>query len=208
MTIHDFFMSVFNYPYKSGYLHWYPSRDIHEGHSAMDIRYQWMDIHVFMDISLELCTFLWISIWMSLDFHGYPCINLLRILNSGRWKCKGEHKMVHVNQRELVFENFYGVEQFSPPKKYSNNREIDVQYLESNKEVSDLSLLNQPIPSCRRLRVRQFPRVSIRIRSQVDYPVGHFPCQTRLAPLVFHPVIGKYVFVVLIISSMTSIYRF
>jgi len=28
MDIHDFWMSVFNYPYKCGYLHRYPSRDI------------------------------------------------------------------------------------------------------------------------------------------------------------------------------------
>ena len=29
MDIHDFLMSVFNYPYKRRYPHWYPSTDIH-----------------------------------------------------------------------------------------------------------------------------------------------------------------------------------
>ena len=36
-----------------------------------------MDMHVFMDISLQLSMLLWISIWISLDFYGYPCIDLL-----------------------------------------------------------------------------------------------------------------------------------
>jgi len=42
-----------------------------------------MDINVFMDISLQLSIPLWISIWISLDFYGYPCIELLWILDPG-----------------------------------------------------------------------------------------------------------------------------
>jgi len=57
-----------------------------QGHSTMDIRknkYPQIDIHVFMDISLQLSMLLWISIWISLDFYGYPCIELLWILDLG-----------------------------------------------------------------------------------------------------------------------------
>jgi len=39
MNIHDFWMSVFNYPYKRKCPHWYPSTSM-QGHSAMDIRKQ------------------------------------------------------------------------------------------------------------------------------------------------------------------------
>jgi len=39
---------------------------------------------MFMDIILQLSMLLWISIWISLDFYGYPCIDLLRILDPGR----------------------------------------------------------------------------------------------------------------------------
>jgi len=42
-----------------------------------------MDIY-FMDISLQLSMVLWISIWISLDFYGYPCIDLLWILDPGQ----------------------------------------------------------------------------------------------------------------------------
>ena len=42
-----------------------------------------MDVHVFMDIILQLSMLLWISIWISLDFYGYPCIDLLWILDLG-----------------------------------------------------------------------------------------------------------------------------
>ena len=42
-----------------------------------------MDIHVFMDISLQLSMLLWISILISFDFYGYPCIELLWILDPG-----------------------------------------------------------------------------------------------------------------------------
>jgi len=42
-----------------------------------------MDIYVFMSISLQLSMLLWISIWISLDFYGYPCIDSLWILDPG-----------------------------------------------------------------------------------------------------------------------------
>jgi len=42
-----------------------------------------MDFQVFMDISLQFSMLLWISIWISLDFYGYPCIDLLWILDPG-----------------------------------------------------------------------------------------------------------------------------
>jgi len=34
-----------------------------------------------MNISLQLSMLLWISIWISLDFYGYRCIDLLSILD-------------------------------------------------------------------------------------------------------------------------------
>jgi len=37
-----------------------------------------------MDISLQLPILLWISIWISLDFYGYPCIDLRWILDLGQ----------------------------------------------------------------------------------------------------------------------------
>ena len=40
-----------------------------------------MDIHVYMDISLQLPMLLWTSIWISLAFYGYPCLDLLWILD-------------------------------------------------------------------------------------------------------------------------------
>jgi len=40
MDIHDFWMSVLNYPYKRGCPQWYPRISM-QGHSAMDIRKQY-----------------------------------------------------------------------------------------------------------------------------------------------------------------------
>jgi len=51
-----------------------------QGHFATDIRKQQISMNgypCFMDTILPLSTLLWISIWMSLDFYGYPCIDLL-----------------------------------------------------------------------------------------------------------------------------------
>jgi len=86
MDIHGFWMSVFNYPHKRGYPHWYPSTDIH----ARTFRNGYpltINLHklisMFMDISLQLSMLLWISIWIYLDFYGYPCIDLLWILDPG-----------------------------------------------------------------------------------------------------------------------------
>jgi len=36
-----------------------------------------------MDISIQLSMLIWISNWISLDFYGYPCIDLIWILDSG-----------------------------------------------------------------------------------------------------------------------------
>jgi len=36
-----------------------------------------------MDISLQLSMLLLISIWLSIDFYGYPCMDLLGILDPG-----------------------------------------------------------------------------------------------------------------------------
>jgi len=58
-----------------------------QGHSAMDIRKQCISINgypCFMDITLQLSMLLWISIWISLDFYGYPCIDLVWILDPGK----------------------------------------------------------------------------------------------------------------------------
>jgi len=38
-----------------------------------------------MDIGLQLPMLLWISIWISLDFYGYPCIDLQWILDPGKF---------------------------------------------------------------------------------------------------------------------------
>jgi len=81
MNIHDFWMTVFNYPYKSGYPHWYPSRGIHA--RTFYNWYPWKHIHVFMDISLQLSILSWISICISMDFYGYLCMDLLWILAPG-----------------------------------------------------------------------------------------------------------------------------
>jgi len=47
-----------------------------------------------MDISLQLSMLLWVYIWISLDFYGYPCIDLLWILDlrtsSKPFEMKGE----------------------------------------------------------------------------------------------------------------------
>jgi len=69
----------------------YPCKDMLQRISVNN-KYPWMDIHVFMDINLQLSMLLWISIWISLDFYGYPCIDLLWILDPGNmfsktWRC-------------------------------------------------------------------------------------------------------------------------
>jgi len=61
----------------------YPYKDILQWISVTN-KYLWMDILVFMDISLQFSMLLWISVWISLDFYGYPCIVLLWILDPGR----------------------------------------------------------------------------------------------------------------------------
>jgi len=128
MDIHDFWMSVFNYPCKCGNPHSYPRRDIHawtfyngcpwnvnnhkwiamfyvslqlsmqvwistfiskKRYPCMDIL-QWMsvereypqtDIHVsWLSVFHYLCLGL-ISTWISINFYGYPCMDLLWTLD-------------------------------------------------------------------------------------------------------------------------------
>ena len=51
--------------------------DIHfHGYS---LGYTW----IYMDIHLNILRFLWISIWISLDFYGYSYIDLLWIFDPG-----------------------------------------------------------------------------------------------------------------------------
>ena len=86
MDIHDFWITVFNYPYKLGYPHWYPSTDIHARTFCNGYPYT-INIHklisMFLWICLQLSMLLWICLWISLDFYGYPCIDLLWILDPG-----------------------------------------------------------------------------------------------------------------------------
>ena len=51
---------------------------------SVNNKYLRMDIHVFMGISFQLSLLLWIFIWISIDFYGYSCIDLLWILDLGR----------------------------------------------------------------------------------------------------------------------------
>jgi len=60
-----------------------PCKDILQWISVND-KNPWIDINVFMDISLHLFLLLWISIWICIDFYGYPCIDLLWILDLGK----------------------------------------------------------------------------------------------------------------------------
>jgi len=83
LDINDFWMSVFNSPFKCGCAHWYPSKDVHArtfyNGCPWNMNIQRTDIHVFMDISIQLSMLSLISIWMSIDFYGYgyPCMDLL-----------------------------------------------------------------------------------------------------------------------------------
>jgi len=76
MAIHYFSMPIFNYPYKCGYPHWYPNRDIHKDilqwisvNNKISMNgYQSSIIHDFMDIHLDIIGFLWISMhWLAMD---------------------------------------------------------------------------------------------------------------------------------------------
>ena len=65
-----------------------------QGNSTMDVRQTWISTngypYVFMDISLQLSMSLLISIRISIDFYGYPCMDLLWILYPGSaWRVKG-----------------------------------------------------------------------------------------------------------------------
>ena len=51
---------------------------------CLNKKYLWMDIFVFIDMSLIIHV-LWISISISMDLYGYPCMDLLWILDPRRW---------------------------------------------------------------------------------------------------------------------------
>jgi len=65
MDIYDFWMSVFNFPYKCGYPHWYPSRDIHT-RAFCNWYPKTMNIHE------RISMFIWISVFNHPCFYGYP----------------------------------------------------------------------------------------------------------------------------------------
>jgi len=96
MDIHDFWMSVFNYPYKCGYPHWYPSNDIHvrtlcNGYALKINIYEWIYtfygyqssiIHAFMDI----LGFLWIFMY-SLAMDSRSRASCLRVCKAQKMHC-------------------------------------------------------------------------------------------------------------------------
>jgi len=57
-----------------------------------------------MDIHLQISMLLWTSIWISLDFCGYPCTGFLWILNP-RGERRKEVSMA--SQENVNFANFY-----------------------------------------------------------------------------------------------------
>jgi len=65
MDIHDFWMSVFNYPYKHGYPHWYPSTNIH----ARTFRNGYPQT---INIHKRISMIFWISVFNYPCFYGYP----------------------------------------------------------------------------------------------------------------------------------------
>jgi len=57
-----------------------------QAHSIMNVRGTGISTNEyssFMDISLQLYMLLLISIWIYIDFYGYPCTDLLWILGPG-----------------------------------------------------------------------------------------------------------------------------
>ena len=111
-------------PCKCGCPNRYPSRDIHA--RTIYNRYPSnTNIHTnrypcFMDISLNLSIILRISIWIFIYFYGYPCMNMLWILDPRRsclllemrietsslgekiWSYKG----MNINRTLPLFHNF------------------------------------------------------------------------------------------------------
>jgi len=100
MDIHDFWMSVLHYPlawiFKLISKQGYPYKDILQWISVTN-KYPWMDIHVFMDISLQLSLLLWIYLdtlrflwtsmhWLAMDSrsriitkHNYSHSRVLKV---------------------------------------------------------------------------------------------------------------------------------
>ena len=65
-------------------LMWISNRDIQHGYPckgiiqwiAVEHEYPRVNIHVFIDISLHVSMTLLRSIWILIDFYGYPCMGL------------------------------------------------------------------------------------------------------------------------------------
>ena len=74
------FGSVLKYPYKCGYPYLYLSRNIHTTIFCNEYS-QTINIHKWISICLWISVFnyqcFYMDIWVSLDFYGYPCIDLL-----------------------------------------------------------------------------------------------------------------------------------
>jgi len=76
-------MSVFNYPYKCGYPHWYTSKDIHARICKRQLisvkhKYPWLAIHV-----------LWISVYNYPFLYGYAFGYPWISMNIHAWTCHG-----------------------------------------------------------------------------------------------------------------------
>jgi len=82
MDIHDFWLLVFNSPYKWGYPHWYSSRDIHERTFYNGCPWN-MNIHEL--ISVFLC----ISVFNYSCFNWYPFGYPLISMDIHTWTCYG-----------------------------------------------------------------------------------------------------------------------
>jgi len=81
--IYDIWMSILSHQVRISTLiskQGYPCKDILHWVSV-EHEYPRMDTYVFMDISLQFSMLLFISMWISIDFYGYPCMDLLWILD-------------------------------------------------------------------------------------------------------------------------------
>ena len=84
MNIHDFWMSVFNYPYKCGYPHWYLSKNIHamtlcNGYPSTINIYEWISMFLCISVFNYPCFYGYPFgyPWISLDIHALTCSCIL-----------------------------------------------------------------------------------------------------------------------------------
>ena len=89
-----------------------------------------MDINVFMDISLQLSMLLLISIWIFLNFYGYPRIDLLWILDPGCVGCETRFRASEM-RFSVILESGYQV--------YSNQKLSFFSFLFSSSGQCDES---------------------------------------------------------------------